>query len=111
MKAESNFTLNSLIIGVDGQDRNIDIKKVISLVYIEDIKSASVQVFISLTDTAEGELSRLVGMEPVFLNFEDADKNNGFNGNLMVFDVQNREISNNQSKAVSYTHLTLPTIE
>tara|TARA_B100000925_G_scaffold152482_1_gene114374 strand:+ start:252 stop:1541 length:1290 start_codon:yes stop_codon:yes gene_type:complete len=98
MKAESNFTLNSLIIGVDGQDRSIDIKKVLSLVYIEDIKSASVQVFISLTDTAEGELSRLVGMEPVFLNYEDADKNNGFNGNLMVFDVQNREISNNQSK-------------
>ena len=81
MKPESNFRLTALIVGIEGEDKAFSINNLISLAYIEDIKSASVQMHITLTDTNDGILSETSGMEPVFIEFEDSEGNN-FNQNL-----------------------------
>ena len=52
---------------------------------------------ISLTDTNEGSLSNVQGMEPVFVEFTD-HLGNKFSKNLMVFDVQARMIQDGKSK-------------
>ena len=97
MKPESNFKLKALIVGIDGEDKGFSINNVLTLAYIEDIKSASVQMHISLTDTADGALSEMSGMEPVYVEFEDSEGNN-FNQNLMVYDIQARVIQGSKSK-------------
>ena len=98
MKPESNFSLTALIVGIEGEDKAFSINNLISLAYIEDIKSASVQMHITLTDTNDGILSEMSGMEPVFIAFEDNDQN-AFEQNLMVYDIQARMISEGKSKA------------
>ena len=98
MKRESNFRLTALIVGIEGEDKAFSINNLISLAYIEDIKSASVQMHITLTDTNDGILSEMSGMEPVFIAFEDNDQN-AFEQNLMVYDIQARMISEGKSKA------------
>ena len=97
MKPESNFKLKALIVGIDGEDKGFSINNLLTLAYIEDIKSASVQMHISLTDTADGALSEMSGMEPVYIEFEDSEGNN-FNQNLMVYDIQARVIQGSKSK-------------
>ena len=97
MKPESNFKLKALIVGIDGEDKGFSINNLLTLAYIEDIKSASVQMHISLTDTADGALSEMSGMEPVFIEFEDSEGNN-FSQNLMVYDIQARVIQGSKSK-------------
>ena len=97
MKPESNFKLKALIVGIDGEDKGFSINNVLTLAYIEDIKSASVQMHISLTDTVDGILSELSGMEPVYIEFEDNEGNN-FNQNLMVYDIQGRVLQGSKSK-------------
>ena len=97
MKPESNFKLKALIVGIDGEDKGFSINNLLTLAYIEDIKSASVQMHISLTDTADGALSEMSGMEPVYIEFEDNEGNN-FNQNLMVYDIQGRVLQGSKSK-------------
>ena len=97
MKPESNFKLKALIVGIDGEDKGFSINNLLTLAYIEDIKSASVQMHISLTDTVDGILSELSGMEPVYIEFEDNEGNN-FNQNLMVYDIQGRVLQGSKSK-------------
>ena len=93
----SNFRLKSLIVGIDGEDTMVSINQLLQLRYIEDIKSASTQIFITITDTAEGSLSKINGMEPVFISFEDSNEN-VFTNNFMVYDVQGRMIKDGKSK-------------
>ena len=50
MKPESNFRLTALIVGIEGEDKAFSINNLISLAYIEDIKSASVQMHITLQE-------------------------------------------------------------
>tara|TARA_S200000501_G_scaffold82396_1_gene74527 strand:+ start:3520 stop:4827 length:1308 start_codon:yes stop_codon:yes gene_type:complete len=93
----SNFKLTSLIVGIDGEDTMVGINQLLQLTYIEDIKSASTQIFITITDTAGGNLSKINGMEPVLISFEDGDEN-VFTNNYMVYDVQGRMIKDGKSK-------------
>ena len=97
VNATSNFKLTSLIVGINGEDTMVGINQLLQLQYIEDIKSASTQIFITITDTAEGSLSKINGMEPVFISFEDGDEN-VFTNNYMVYDVQGRMIKDGKSK-------------
>ena len=97
MKPESNFKLKALIVGVDGEDKGFSINNILSFTYIEDIKSASIQMFISLTDTNDGVLSKISGMEPVYIQFED-NEGNTFAKNFMVYDIQARMIQDGKSK-------------
>ena len=93
----SNFKLTSLIVGIDGEDTMIGINNLLQLQYIEDIKSASTQIFITITDTAEGSLSKISGMEPVYISFDD-DKENTFTNTFIVYDIQGRMIKDGKSK-------------
>ena len=93
----SNFKLTSLIVGIDGEDTMIGINNLLQLQYIEDIKSASTQIFITITDTAEGSLSKISGMEPVYISFDD-DKKNTFTNTFIVYDIQGRMIKDGKSK-------------
>ena len=97
VNATSNFKLTSLIVGINGEDTMVGINQLLQLQYIEDIKSASTQIFITITDTAEGSLSKINGMEPVFISFEDSNEN-VFTNNFMVYDVQGRMIKDGKSK-------------
>ena len=54
-------------------------------------------MFISLTDTNDGVLSKISGMEPVFIQFED-NEGNTFAKNFMVYDIQARMIQDGKSK-------------
>tara|TARA_B100002052_G_scaffold65430_1_gene58700 strand:+ start:6734 stop:8041 length:1308 start_codon:yes stop_codon:yes gene_type:complete len=93
----SNFKLTSLIVGIDGEDTMVGINNLLQLQYIEDIKSASTQIFITITDTAEGSLSKINGMEPVYISFDD-DQENTFTNTFIVYDVQGRMIKDGKSK-------------
>ena len=93
----SNFKLTSLIVGIDGEDTMVGINNLVQLQYIEDIKSASTQIFITITDTAEGSLSKINGMEPVYISFDD-DQENTFTNTFIVYDVQGRMIKDGKSK-------------
>ena len=97
VNATSNFKLTSLIVGIDGEDTMIGINNFLQLLYIEDIKSASTQIFITITDTAEGSLSKISGMEPVYISFDD-DKKNTFTNTFIVYDIQGRMIKDGKSK-------------
>ena len=97
MKPQGNFQLERIVVGIGGTDTMFTINNLLSLKYIEDIKSASIQLHISLTDTNEGSLSNVQGMEPVFVEFID-HLGNKFSKNLMVFDVQARMIQDGKSK-------------
>ena len=92
----SNFKLTSLIVGIDGEDTMIGINNLLQLQYIEDIKSASTQIFITITDTAEGSLSKISGMEPVYISYDD-DKKNTYTNTFIVYDIQGRMIKDGKS--------------
>ena len=86
----SNFGLKGLVVGIAGEDVNFQINHLLRLTYIEDIKSASIRMEITLTDTKEGVLSKLEGLEPVRVQFEDgeAGEDHEIDVNLVVYDIQ-----------------------
>ena len=96
----SNFGLKGLVVGIAGEDVNFQINHLLRLTYIEDIKSASIRMEITLTDTKEGVLSKLEGLEPVRVQFEDgeAGEDHEIDVNLGVYDIQDRVVGK-QSKA------------
>ena len=47
MKATTNFKLKKLLVGIEGADVAFTINNLLTLTYIEDIKSASIQMYIS----------------------------------------------------------------
>ena len=51
MKATTDFKLKKLLVGIEGADVAFTINNLLTLTYIEDIKSASIQMYISLTYT------------------------------------------------------------
>ncbi len=66
-----NFGLETLAIGIAGEDELFDISHLVALKYVEDIKSSSIRCEITLTDTGTGALSDLQGLEPVYIKFID----------------------------------------
>ena len=44
MKATTNFKLKKLLVGIEGADVAFTINNLLTLTYIEDIKSASIQM-------------------------------------------------------------------
>ena len=81
-----NFKLVNIAIGIAGTDYGFNINQLMSLKYTESIKSASVRMEIQLTDTRDGVLSAVQGMEPVYVEFEDHLENN-FTTTLVVYDL------------------------
>ncbi len=94
----SNFKLVNIAIGIEGTDYAFNINQLLSLKYTESIKSASIRIEVQLTDTRDGILSALQGMEPIYFEFGD-HKENTFSTNLVVYDIQDRVVVDGKSKA------------
>lgn len=93
-----NFKLKNIAIGVGGTDYGFTINQLLSLKYTESIKSASVRIEVQLTDSKDGALSAVQGMEPIYFEFED-HLENVFSMNLVVYDLQDRLVVDGKSKA------------
>tara|TARA_B100000029_G_C17592656_1_gene963066 strand:+ start:2391 stop:3659 length:1269 start_codon:yes stop_codon:yes gene_type:complete len=95
-----NFGLETLAIGIAGEDELFDISHLVALKYVEDIKSSSIRCEITLTDTGTGALSDLQGLEPVYIKFIDNKEGDDhvIEKNLQIYDIQDRVVGK-QSKA------------
>ena len=86
---KSNFKLNQFKIEVAGKAKQFSINQVLSIKYIEDIKSACIRMEAQITDSATHVLGAVEGMEPVVIEMED-DVGNMIAKNMVVYDVQDR---------------------
>ena len=84
---KSNFKLNQFKIEVAGKPKQFTINQVLSIKYIEDIKSACIRMEAQITDSATHVLGAVEGMEPVVIEMED-DAGNMIAKNMVVYDVQ-----------------------
>ena len=69
MKEEGNFKLKSLIIDVGGTPRSVSPNNLLNLRYAEDIRRSSIHLEVTLTDSEDGLMSKVFGMEPIFISF------------------------------------------
>ena len=93
----SNFKLDGLAIEIDGEPISFTSSHLLFLRYIENIRSATIKMVITLTDSATGVLSKIEGMEPVIVSFSDHEDNN-ITLQMVVYDVQDRQVSDGKSK-------------
>ena len=98
-KGTNNFKLETCAIQVSGTNSvNFGDNQLLSLKYTEDIKRASIHVELRLTDSQNGILSTLQGMERVTLSYSD-HKGTTLVHELVIYDIQDRTSSGSKSKA------------
>ena len=98
-KGTNNFKLETCAIQVSGTNSvNFGDNQLLSLKYTEDIKRASIHVELRLTDSQNGILSTLQGMERVTLSYSD-HKGTTLVHELVIYDIQDRTTSGSKSKA------------
>lgn len=98
-KGTNNFKLETCAIQVsDKESVSFGNNQLLSLKYTEDIKRASIHVELRLTDSQNGILSTLQGMERVTLSYSD-HKENTLVHELVIYDIQDRTSSGSKSKA------------
>ena len=98
-KGTNNFKLETCAIQVSGTNSvNFGDNQLLSLKYTEDIKRASIHVELRLTDSQNGILSTLQGMERVTLSYSD-HKGTNLAHELVIYDIQDRTSSGSKSKA------------
>ena len=68
--------------------------------YIEDIRSATMLMDVQITDTESGFLSKLTGMENVFLVIDDSEGRTQLGGDFVIYDIQDRRNVGGKSSAV-----------
>ena len=71
MKLQNNFLIERFIITVNDEAFAFGLNQVLYVRYLEDIESASILMEVQLTDTASGILSKLTGLESVFIEIFD----------------------------------------
>ena len=98
-KGTNNFKLETCAIQVSGE-RSVGFNnnQLLSLKYTADIKRASIHVELRLTDSQNGILSNLQGMERVTLSYSD-HKGTTLIHELVIYDIQDRTSSGSKSKA------------
>jgi len=87
-----------LDIGVNGESFSFTSNHLLALVYTEDIKTNTIHVEITITDSESGLISNLQGMEPVEISYGD-HLENIHSMTLYVYDIQNRGIFEGKAKA------------
>ena len=97
-KGTNNFKLETCAIQVSGEICSFGDNQLLSLKYTEDIKRASIHVELRLTDSQNGILSTLQGMERVTLSYSD-HKGTNLTHELVIYDIQDRTSSGSKSKA------------
>ena len=68
--------------------------------YVEDIRSATTLMDVQITDTESGFLSKLTGMENVFLVIDDSEGKTQLGGDFVIYDIQDRKNISGKSSAV-----------
>jgi len=96
--SKGNFKLNSLSIETGGGRRQLSPNHLLELVYTENIKSCSIHVEITITDSESGLISNLQGMEPVELSYKDHEETT-HQMLVYVYDIQNRGVFEGKAKA------------
>ena len=94
---KSNFNIVGFFIA-DYPPLNTN--QVLYVNYVEDIRSATTLMDVQITDTESGFLSKLTGMENVFLVVDDSEGRTQLGGDFVIYDIQDRKNISGQSSAV-----------
>ena len=78
----------------------IQTNQVLYVSYIEDIRSATMLMDVQITDTESGFLSKLTGMENVFIVADDSEGKTQLGGDFVIYDIQDRKNISGKSSAV-----------
>ncbi len=78
----------------------VNTNQVLYVNYIEDIRSATMLMDVQITDTESGFLSKLTGMENVFLVIDDSEGRTQLGGDFVIYDIQDRKNISGKSSAV-----------
>ena len=78
----------------------VNTNQVLYVNYIEDIRSATMLMDVQITDTESGFLSKLTGMENVFLVIDDSEGKTQLGGDFVIYDIQDRKNISGKSSAV-----------
>ena len=78
----------------------ISTNQVLYVNYIEDIRSATMLMDVQITDTESGFLSKLTGMENVFIVVDDSEGKTQLGGDFVIYDIQDRKNISGKSSAV-----------
>jgi len=100
---KSNFILEKLLVRIGDTAVEVGINNLLRIRYYEDITRASVNVEITISDSQDGRMSEVFGMESVYLQFSDNKTNNSTRTqlNLIVYEVKNREIIDGKQMKVT----------
>ena len=99
-QSKSNFVLRHFVVQVGGEQVSLTPNHVLYLKYVEDIRSASVRIEAQITDSGNGMVSALSGMEAVFVGWEDTEyKANFYQISGVIYDIQDRTTKDGKSKA------------
>ena len=78
----------------------VNTNQVLYVNYVEDIRSATTLMDVQITDTESGFLSKLTGMENVFLVIDDSEGKTQLGGDFVIYDIQDRKNISGKSSAV-----------
>ena len=78
----------------------VNTNQVLYVNYVEDIRSATTLMDVQITDTESGFLSKLTGMENVFLVIDDSEGRTQLGGDFVIYDIQDRKNISGKSSAV-----------
>ena len=78
----------------------VNTNQVLYVNYIEDIRSATMLMDVQITDTESGFLSKLTGMENVFLVIDDSEGKTQLGGDFVIYDIQDMKNISVKSSAV-----------
>ena len=78
----------------------VNTNQVLYVNYVEDIRSATTLMDVQITDTESGFLSKLTGMENVFLVVDDSEGRTQLGGDFVIYDIQDRKNISGKSSAV-----------
>tara|TARA_B100000131_G_scaffold65028_1_gene61431 strand:+ start:315 stop:1547 length:1233 start_codon:yes stop_codon:yes gene_type:complete len=98
MKLQNNFLIERFIITVNDEAFAFGLNQVLYVRYLEDIESASILMEVQLTDTASGILSKLTGLESVFIEIFDGARAK-IGGFFTIYNIQDRVNDGVTSKA------------
>ena len=90
--SKGNFSLQTLSIESSGRKTVLTPNHLLELVYTENIRSNSIHLTLTVTDTESGFISNLQGMEPVDVGYTDNLSDTTHEMQLYVYDIQNRGV-------------------
>ena len=78
----------------------VGVSQILYMKYTEDIMAATMKMEVQITDSDSGFLSKLTGMENVFIRVADSDGTAEIGGDFVIYDIQDRRNVQGKSSAV-----------